>query len=282
MAYEDHRNPAFPWGYWLTARSVRGLAGRIGDDDGTSWDSVREALWCGRLGMGRVEEGAMETYLEALAGVLVIHHRRSIVRTELHHDVEGGDRFLGGFYRSWLEGHGLIVADRHGDGKLTPEGRAVLLMLGATRPARFGPLPLGPDAPPSSGRPGADRAATEAWLTEISCFAARLPYRFERTGIGTQHAILLYGDQLGHRMPMRRVLWSLTLADEAIRDGLFTWLAMRIERWGAWGERAWTQGAAAFTQHLLALIAAGLPETGRVAPPLLALASPTKEETQGR
>ena len=57
---------------------------------------------------------------------------------------------------------------------------------------------------------------------------------------------------------------------------------MRIERWGAWGERAWTQGAAAFTQHLLALIAAGLTETGRVAPPLLALASPTKEETQGR
>ena len=163
------------------------------------------------------------------------------------------------FHASWLAGQGLTAIGATGDMDLAPEGRAVLLMLLATRPARFGPLPIGHDAVLKPPSPDDDRSRREAWFGEVARFADQLPCRFVRDRIGTSHVILLKGEGYGHRMPMRRVLWAQAFADEETRDQLFFWLAVRLDRWRDWGEQAWKGGAAAFTQHLLQLVATALP-----------------------
>lgn len=273
MPYEDIRNPDLPWGYWLTVRDVPGLDGPIVDEHGAAWKSIREAFWIGRMRMSARADDADEQ-LERMTAALTALDRRSVNPREAALDIFDGEQLFRDFYRSWLAGHELSVIGPTGGTDLTTEGRAVLLMLTATRSMRPGPLPFGPDAIMGTPMPDVSRERREIWFAEIGRFGARLPCRFERVSIGDSFAILLHGDGFGHRMPVRRVIWSQAFLDVETRDRLFYWLAVRVDRWAHWGQRAWEEGAAAFTQYLLELVATGLPGAGTSGAPMLALGGP--------
>lgn len=96
----------------------------------------------------------------------------------------------------------------------------------------------------------------EAALKAFEREAARLPFVFAREQVGRACLVTLTGIAVDSRMPTRRVMWSQAFPDEMSRDDLFAWLAQRVERWEDWGRLAYSSGADAFTQRLLALLVA--------------------------
>ena len=63
----------------------------------------------------------------------------------------------------------------------------------------------------------------------------------------------LSGVGLGLNVPLTRVLWSTLFPDSYARDRMLFWLHERIDRWPAWGELAYRQGARALTERFLHL-----------------------------
>jgi hypothetical protein len=244
--YERRRHPELPWGYWLREQDDKRI-----DEDGEAWDSVRHCLWGGRLGMEGVHR-AFEEPLELMFTVLtLVRHRLS----GLEHDVN--DLFEGSWlfarhYLIWLAREGLLTPDQNA---LTPEGLAVLRMLAATQPVGRPPVPL--SVPTLLERCGYDRGETremrEHVLKAQEAFARDLPYRFVREEVADKPGITLVGVELGQRMPLTRVLWSMRFADDYARDRMFVWLAHRVDRWPAWGKLAYSRGARALSDVLLQL-----------------------------
>lgn len=257
IPYEQRRNANLPWGYWLTAQGEVYSTPPLADEEGRQWNSVREAFWISRLGMGPIARtDVMNSELELLLAVLVAIDRRVIGIEESAYDLFGGwDRAR--HYGAWLHGQGLVefVPGCDFNTDLSAEGHAVLLMLASTRSPRDAPMPIGlASLKPYHGlNLGMDEEARERIMAEQERAAALLQYRFQREVVGSSMAIVLVGDALGPNVPLRRKLWSLTFVDTYARDRMYLWLHERIDRWKSWGELAYERGARELSEHLLQL-----------------------------
>lgn len=252
MVYEHIRNPQLPWGYWLQTRD-----GVFVDEGGREWRSVREAFWVGRLGMRPLDhdygrEKTMHEELERLTAVLAAQDRRILLGRESATDMFDGSHAFERFHSAWTWGFGLTDEQ-----SLTVEGRAVLLMLVATRPYELGRLPVGPDAMRAIIGADAGVEAREQWFAEIDAFARDLAFRFVRSEVGRSPCVELVGDDSTARMPTRRAFWSQGFRHEHDRDQLFAWLCERLDRWDDWGRLVAKRGAAEFQQHLVELLVLG-------------------------
>lgn len=244
-----------PWGWWLRVR-----AGVIEDADGRQWRDVRQAFWEGHLGFPST--GHARERSELLLRVLASIERHWIGPEETERDLFCGDMLFWHFYQGWLASIGL-VEDRRGANSFTPpltdEGRSVLLMLQSTRVPEWINLPFGAvlEAVRRADRTEADDERERA-LRIFERAVTDLPYLFARETINGRHLVTLTGLDTGSRMPLRKVVWSLSFPADRVRDDFFGWLADRVNRWADWGELAYSKGADALTQHLLGLFAARL------------------------
>lgn len=247
-----------PWGWWLRVRN-----GVIEDADGRRWRNVRQAFWEGHLRFPATDFGfaRSELLLRALASI----ERHWIGSEETQHDLFSGDMCFWRFYQGWLSSIGLLE-DRRAANSFTPsltdDGRSVLLMLQATREPEWIALPLAAvlQAVRQADRTGADDLREQA-LRIFERAVTELPYIFARETIGGRHLVTLTGLDANSRMPLRKVVWSLSFPDDRVRDDFFGWLADRVNRWADWGGLAYSKGADALTQHLLGLFAARLSDS---------------------
>jgi hypothetical protein len=186
--------------------------------------------------------------------------------SESMHDLFGGDMLFWRLHMCWLAPIGMLGASSplgvHGsplEGRLTPKGMSVLMMLRATRDPAWEELPMAEvlDAVASAlHRPDGDLREQALQAFERSIGLRR--HVFARERVGRSHLVTLTGFATGPgaRMPTRRVTWSQAFTDVAARDHLFAWLATRVDRWDDWGEMAFGRGADAFGRHLLGLLVA--------------------------
>lgn len=251
MRYEDIRNPALPWGYWLhTDGSPHGAT--LLDEDGRRWTSVREAFWIGRLGMPK--SSAMEEGLERMMAHLAALSRRVVHVAEQAHDLFMGEHDFERFYRTWVYSQGLTGGDPPFGTGISAEGHAALVMIAATRPSQVRGIPVGSESIQTLAPSKASDAETAAWLDRVEALAAKLPFRFERRELWRKPAIALIGDGLGQAVPLRRTLWMQSFSDNFSRDRFHVWLAHRLDRWETWGDMAYRRGGLMLTQHLLAMV----------------------------
>ena len=130
VRYGDDRHPDLPWGYWFVSTSDIPGQPPLVDEDGREWGSVREAFWIDRLGLPSIHSGWMNKIMEFMASYLAILDGRFVEPEERVRDIFLGDGHLDQFFRAYLLAIGLV---NDTDGRPTPEGRAALLMLIATR-----------------------------------------------------------------------------------------------------------------------------------------------------
>lgn len=256
--YQQQRSANLPWGYWLCST---GDAGRrdpmLLDEQGRAWKSVREALWVSRLGMAKwARSDLMHQELEFLLAVLVAIDRRIIGTEEQVLDYFGNwDKAR--FYGAWLHGQRLVEPSPGLDlsGSLTPEGRAILVMLASTRRHDERVIAIGlPTLRPWTGlNKGMDEETRETIIRAQEAAAQRLRFRFVTEELQKRPGIVLLGDGLGPNVPIRRKLWSISYPDVYARDRMYFWLHDRIDRWGHYGELAFRDGARALSEHLLQL-----------------------------
>ncbi len=245
-----------PWGWWL-----RVVDGRLQDPEGNKWSSVRDAFWRGRLGFPETHI-ALEQH-ELLLRVLMSIDRPFGDGVERNHDLFGGDMAAWRFYMCWLHSVGLTsptTGQWSFNGPLSPEGRSVLAMLQATRDPGHAVLSFSAvlEAVRAAGRTAADFDREQS-LRLFERGVVRLQFLFAREMLAGRPVVTLTGLGDG-RMPLRRVIWSLSFPVEDVRDNFFAWLAQRVDRWEDWGGMAYRKGADALTTHLLGLFAARLPE----------------------
>ena len=190
IPYERRRNPNLPWGYWCTVDPEHDP--HLIDDTGTRWDSLREYLWCGRLGMARGSAFELENQTEFLLAVLAAIDRRTCYIEEQVIDLFKGSWDLARHYGSWLKGHGVAEGLTGG---ITHEGHAMLVTLASTRSAGAAPIPIGlPTIGPARGLDyGRTRAERERVFKANETFALGLPGRFIREEITERPGIKLVG-----------------------------------------------------------------------------------------
>jgi hypothetical protein len=264
MTYEDIRNPALPWGYWLHADGAAHGPPLV-DGQGRRWNTVREAFWVDRLGM--TASPFAEEQLERLTAYLAAVSRRVVHVEESAHDLFAGEQDFERFYRIWVDARGLTAgAGPFGSG-ISTEGHAALVMLVMTRPSQIRSIPVGSEAIAKLAPSKASIPEAAAWLDRVEAFAARLPFRFERRQLWRKPAVALVGDVLGDVMPLRRTLWMQTFLDHQTRDRFHTWLAYRLDRWEAWGSIAHVHGGPMLTQHFLAMMMISSDGSGRAKSP---------------
>lgn len=247
-----------PWGWWLRASSS-GLE----DEQGRTWRSVRDAFWQGELKFTGVHFGKEQH--ELMLRTLAALDNRFVGDSENRHDLFGGDMLFWRFFMCWLGSIGMTETSSSAgpwasplEGRLTPEGVSVLLMLRATRDPAWEALPM---AEIIEAVAFADNTADAARQGALRAFEDAIGLRrhvFARENIGRSHLITLTGMEGGPgvRMPVRRVTWSMAFPDAATRDDMFAWLATRVIRWDDWGGMAFSKGQDALTQHLLGLVVA--------------------------
>jgi hypothetical protein len=251
VKYEDIRNPALPWGYWLHAAGAP-YGPPLVDEQGRRWDTVRDAFWVGRLGMPA--SLTMEENLERLMAHLAATSRRVVHVDESAHDLFGGEQDSDRFYRMWVYAQGLAGGQPPFGTGVSAEGHAALVMLASTRPSQVRAMPVGADAIATLAPSKGSDAETEAWLDRLEVLAAKLPFRFERRELWLKPTVALVGDGLGEVVPLRRTLWMQSFTDIRSRDRFHVWLAQRLDRWEAWGRMAFERGAPVLTQHFLAMV----------------------------
>ena len=250
IPYEQRRNPNLPFGYWCIVDPAH--PPHLVDELGHRWESLREYIWCSRLGMARGGSWEFEHLTELLLAVLAAIDRRVVQIEEQVIDLFGGARDMARHYRAWLEGHKLSGGPV---GDLTAEGRAILVALASTRSAGAAPIPIGlATLAPERGLDGSKTREERERVFRLSeTFALDLPGRFVRDTIAGRPGIKLVGAPSGENIPLGRVLWTMTFGDEYARDRLFAWLIHRLDRWEAWTGIARIDGAQAFTEHILHL-----------------------------
>lgn len=252
MNHPDGKGAALPWGWWIRSNGVV-----LEDGEGGRWHNVRDAFWEGHLGFPKVHF-APEQH-EILVRVLAAIDARWVNGVENRIDLFGGDMVFWRYYMCWLKSVGLVEAPGRGtalESPLSEKGRSVLLMLLATREPEWVLLPIATviAAVKNGGRTPADEDRERA-LRDFERDVAGLRHVFARESTGRGHLVTLTGTSTGVRMPIRRVVWSQSFPDQRVRDDLFAWLAERVDRWEDWGKMAYSDGAAALTQHLFGLIA---------------------------
>jgi hypothetical protein len=252
--YARERVADLPWGYWLRKEPD---ADQLIDEDGKAWMNLRHCLWFDRLGMSIDYPYTVDRGCDVLLAVL-----HALMNRERDCEVEVGDLFRGAWegyrhYMSWAQGQGIIQGAR-----VTVEGRAIARMLAATRrPDGDDLAPL--DFPTLSAWNALDCGVTQEQREKImavqEAMGRALRYRFVREPVAGLPGIKLLGHEIGHNIPLTRVLWSLAFPDDYARDRLFAWLGDRLDRWQNWGRMAADGGSRALSEHLLKLKFAGEP-----------------------
>lgn len=260
LPYEERRNPNLPWGYWIVIDADGSSSAPLIDDQGRRWHSLREALWVGRLGMIDDEQHAAvnDEQVEFLLAVLSAIDRTVVSVAGMVTDMFNNNWINTAHYAAWLGGQGLIEAAHSlTNAKLTPEGRAILVMLAATRKRELATLPTGlPSLHPFARlRPEPDQQAMSA---AIAAAEAALPVdivRFMRKDTAKRPAIVLVG-AANARLPMAETHWSISFAEGYQRDRFYLWLLAHADRWSAWLDIARQHRDGSLTEHLLALFVA--------------------------
>lgn len=252
--YGDDRHPDLPWGYWMVSSgSVPGEPPLV-DEDGREWGSVREAFWIDRLGLPSIHSGWMNGIMEFMASYLAIADGRFVAPEERVRDIFLGDGHLDQFFRAFLLAVGLV---NDTDGRPTPEGRAALLMLIATRTQEDAGEAIGLEWIIANrnvtNRSGRLSAAQEVERRER--VAARMAYRFATDTIDGMPVVKLIGLRITQEIPIRSTLWSMSWpeGDRYARDRFYLWLLERIDRWEAWSEMVSEDGTRALTEHFMKL-----------------------------
>ena len=252
--YGEDRYAGLPWGYWLVSTSD--VPGRppLVDEDGRKWGSVREAFWTGRLGLPSLYASAANAVMEFMASYLAIVDGRFVAPEERYRDIFRRDGHLDRFFQTYMLAAGLVRED---DGRPTAEGRAVLLMLIATRTAEDAEEDVGLDwivANRAVAGHSERRGAAEE-VERRERVAARMPHRFTTDIIGRDPAVKLIGLRITQEIPVRSTLWTMSWpeGDRHARDRFYIWLLERIDRWDDWSELVSRQGARALTEHFMKL-----------------------------
>ena len=252
--YGDDRHPDLPWGYWMVSSgSVPGEPPLV-DEDGREWGSVREAFWIDRLGLPSIHSGWMNGIMEFMASYLAIADGRFVAPEERVRDIFLGDGHLDEFFRAYLLAAGLV---NDTDGRPTPEGRSVLLMLIATRTRENAADDIGLDWIIANRTVAghSERIAAAEQIERRERVAARMAHRFATDTIGNEPAVKLIGLRITREIPVRSTLWTMTWpdGDRLARDRFYLWLLERIDRWEDWSELVTQDGARALTEHFMKL-----------------------------
>ena len=252
--YGDDRHPDLPWGYWMVSSgSVPGEPPLV-DEDGREWGSVREAFWIDRLGLPSIHSMWMNAIMEFMASYLAIADGRFVAPEERVRDIFLGDGHLDQFFRAYLLAAGLV---NDTEGRPTPEGRSVLLMLIATRTREDAAEAVGLDwiLANRTAAGHVERIAAAEQIERRERVAARMAHRFTTDTIGGDPAVKLIGLRITKEIPVRSTLWTMTWpdGDRLARDRFYLWLLERIDRWDAWSELVTRGGARALTEHFMKL-----------------------------
>jgi hypothetical protein len=252
--YGDDRHPDLPWGYWMVSSgSVPGEPPLI-DEDGREWRSVREAFWIDRLRLPSIHSGWMNGIMEFMASYLAIADGRFVAPDERIRDIFQGDGHLDQFFRAYLLAVGLV---NDTDGRPTPEGRAALLMLIATRTQENAGEAVGLEWIVAN-RTVANRSERMSVAKEVEHrerVAGRMAHRFATDTIDGMPVVKLIGLRITQEIPIRSTLWSMSWpeGDRHARDRFYLWLLERIDRWDAWSEMVSEEGTRALTEHFMKL-----------------------------
>lgn len=255
--YGEGRHPDLPWGYWLTsAGDVHGEPPLV-DEEGNHWGSVREAFWSGRLGLPDFHYRWVDAVLGFMMSYLAIYDSRFVDGHERVRDIFHGDGHLEQFFAAYMVAAGLM----HRQHELTVEGRAVLLMLIATRSFDESEDELGLDWI-SANRAlvsRADREKAADQVREREIVASRMRNRFAADQINGCPVIKLIRFKITNEIPLRSTIWSMSWddGDRHARDRFYLWLLERIDRWDAWARLVEKHGTRALTEHLMKLVFAG-------------------------
>ncbi|MHC9419173.1 hypothetical protein ACYZX9_11330 [Sphingomonas citri] len=258
-----------PWGWWMRTVGTPFGGVVIVDEHGRQWQSLREALWGGRLELSLDRHQHMEEGLELLLAVLASSSRGIVGPVEQLHALFAGMGRFARFYSYWLHSTGL-VANRSAlamDLQVTAEGASVLRMLAATRPPKLAAVPIGPLALAAFGAPGSSSECTRARFNAMEGMSRRLVYAFVREEPWRRPTISLLHRNHDDTVPLARTIWSAPFHDEASRDRVFGWMYERLDRWTVWGELVRAKGAHALTQELLSLVMLGGDTTAAPGPP---------------
>ncbi len=252
--YGANRHPGLPWGYWLISSTSNPGGSPLIDEDGKIWQSVREAFWVDRLGFPPKQFTRSQHVLEFIASYLAIADGRFVEPKEHIFDIFRGDRHLAEFFKLFLTVAGLLSGAQGG---LTPEGRAVLMMLIATRTEGDADDEVGMRWIVANqtveGRRERDDAARRVQIDEQ--VAARMLHRFTTDTIGGMPAIKLIGLRITREIPVRSTMWSATwpVGHDHARNRFYAWLVERIDRWDDWSAMVIADGARALSEHLMKL-----------------------------
>ena len=224
------------------------------DEDGREWGSVREAFWIDRLGLPAIHSGWMNGIMEFMASYLAIADGRFVPPEERVRDIFLGDGHLDQFFRAYLLAAGLV---NDTDGRPTPEGRSVLLMLIATRTREDAAEDVGLDwiLANRTAAGHVERIAAAEQIERRERVAARMAHRFATDTIGGDPVVKLIGLRITREIPVRSTLWTMTWpdGDRLARDRFYLWLLERIDRWDDWSEMVTRDGARALTEHFMKL-----------------------------
>ena len=252
--YGDDRHPDLPWGYWLVSTGAVPGEPPLVDEDGREWKSVREAFWINRLGLPSIHSGWMNAIIEFMASYLAIADGRFVAPEERISDIFLGDGHLDQFFRAYLLAVGLVG---EADGRPTPEGRAAMLMLIATRTREDADDDIGLDwiRANRSVADHSDRRNAAEQINRRERVAARMAHRFATDTIGDAPAVKLIGLRITPEIPVRSTLWTMTWTDgdRLARDRFYLWLLERIDRWDEWSAMVSRDGARALTEHFMKL-----------------------------
>ena len=132
-------------------------------------------------------------------------------------------------------------------------------------------MPTGVGTVEALTEPRPSSASRDRWFDRTEAFSAQLQFRFLRQTIYGRSAIILIGDALGATMPIGRTLWSQLFDDAELVTASITGCAYGWIAGPLWGDAAYRHGAARLSQHLLALVVAGMEAGGSDRAPLLAI-----------
>jgi hypothetical protein len=263
MTVKPDVDPELVWGYWLRFDQTS-IKEMFVAEDGRAWPSIRDAFWNGRLGF---DGEANAQVLELVLATLVSYSRGGSGHHERGADISHGSVLLDKVVYLWLRREGLLASSGPNNSEralVSPEGRSVMLMLGATRAEsvkamhptfasvrELVSLSLGP-------------LSSEDRMRETELAAARWPAAFARRTVGVKFTIVLEKRDVDAPVPVTRIAWSQNFVNERVRDVFYEWLCARVDRWADWAAMSWMDGSSSLTTHLLSLVALSLSEDGPV------------------
>lgn len=119
----------------------------------------------------------------------------------------------------------------------TPEGRAVLMMLMATRSNEEVQDGVGIDWVGATrfGASGEARRNASEMAAEHEETASRMKHRFARDALNGRPVVTFISFKMTREIPLRTTVWSMSWdeGDDHSRDRFYLWLLERIDRWDA-------------------------------------------------